>query len=184
MDPGELSINTLSRFVHVATAIVLVGGTIFMRFVLMPAASKLPPDSHDTLRAALGAIWKRFVHVGIVLFLVTGFYNYLVVMRPSHEGDGLYHALMGIKILLALVVFFLASVLVGRAAAFEKMRQNRKLWFGVIILLAAVIVAISGFVKVRGPKERSPASAPQASIIWCEDLIDGIPQFIHPERLA
>lgn len=181
MDLGELSINTLSRFVHVATAIVLVGGTVFMRFVLMPAAEKLSPESHDSLRAALGAVWKRFVHVGILLFLLTGFYNYLRVMVPNHRGDSLYHALMGIKILLALVVFFLASVLVGRAAAFEKMRQKRKLWLGVIILLAAVIVVISSFVKVRPVP---PPPQPEASLSGREELVDGIPQLIHSEWLA
>jgi uncharacterized membrane protein len=146
-----LFVNVLSRFLHVGTAIVLVGGSVFMRFVLMPAAEKLAPDAHEALRASILRVWKMFVIVGIAVLLITGFYNYLVVTLPSHKGDSLYHMLIGIKILLALVVFFLASVLVGRAAAFEPLRQNRKTWLVVVIILAALIVAISGFVKVRKP---------------------------------
>ncbi len=146
---GTLVLNTLFRWLHVGTAIVLLGGSVFMRFVLMPAAEKLPTEAHDTLRGHIRAAWKVFVHAGIALLLVTGLYNYLVVMVPAHKGDSLYHALMGTKILLALAVFFLASVLVGRAAAFEKMRQNLRIWLGLVILLAALIVAISGFLKVR-----------------------------------
>jgi uncharacterized membrane protein len=181
MDDMQLIIATLSRIVHVGTAIVLVGGTVFLRLVVMPAAEKLAPEAHDTFRASLVTVWKRFVHTGIVLFLITGLYNYIAVTMPSHRGDKLYHMLIGIKILLALIVFFLASVLVGRAAAFEKMRQNRKTWLGVVILLAAIIVAISGFVKVKPP---APASEGEASLGAREHLVDGVPQLVHAKRLS
>ncbi len=159
MDGMEL-LAVVSRWIHIGTAIVVVGGTVFLRFVLLPAAEKLPEDMHQTLRGQVVRTWKIFVHTGIVLFLISGFYNYyLVFAKQQHQGDGLYHALIGIKILLAMVVFFLASVLVGRAAAFEKLRQNRKMWLGIVILLAAIIVGISGFLKVRGAPT---AAAPEA----------------------
>ena len=146
-------LSVLSRIAHVATAIVLVGGTVFMRFVLMPAAKELPEAEHDQLRQRLMTRWKRVVHGGIALLLLSGLFNY-VQQIPKHKGDGLYHALLGTKMLLALVVFFIASALVGRSATFEKMRQNRAKWMGLIILLSALIVGISGFVKVRGPKPK------------------------------
>jgi len=56
--------------------------------------------------------------------------------------------LMGIKITLAFVVFFLASVLVGRSPRFEPMRQARKKWLLVVLTLAAVIIGISGYLKI------------------------------------
>ena len=150
---SQLLINVISRIVHVSTAIALVGGSVFMVFVLLPAAKQLSNESHEQLRGLVNKTWKRFIHVGILLFLVTGFYNYFQQM-PSHKGDGLYHALIGTKIILALVVFFIASVLVGRSAAFESMRTGREKWLKIVVLLAAVIVAMSGFVKVRGPKPK------------------------------
>ena len=52
------ALDVLSRFAHVATAIVMVGGTVFMRFVLMPAAKELPETEHDQLRQRLLARWK------------------------------------------------------------------------------------------------------------------------------
>ena len=147
------ALDVLSRIAHVATAIVLVGGTVFMRFVLMPAAKELPEAEHDQLRQRLMARWKRVVHGGIALLLLSGLYNYMQQI-PKHKGDGLYHALLGTKMLLAVAVFFIASALVGRSAAFEKMRQNRAKWMGVIVLFSALIVVISGFVKVRVPKPK------------------------------
>ena len=142
----------LSRWTHIGTAIVLVGGTCFLRFVLAPAAAQLPDAEHQKLKELVMNTWKKFVHAGITLFLLSGFYNYLVVQIPKHKGDGLYHGLMGAKMMLAFGIFFLASALVGRSKSFEGMRKNAKLWQLVIIILAAIIVGISGYLKMAGPK--------------------------------
>jgi hypothetical protein len=150
---SELILYSVSRILHVATAIVVVGGTFFVRFVLFPAAAQnLTEDVHARLRSAVMAKWKRMVHVGIGLFLLTGGLNYYrVFAKGTHPKDPLYHALLGTKIILALVIFFLASVLVGRSPAFEGLRRSAPRWLLVNLLLAAVIIAISGFLRVRGP---------------------------------
>ncbi len=142
-------IDVLSRVVHVGTAITLVGGSLFMLLVLMPSAKELDESPHKQLAAAVGGRWKRFVHLGILLFLISGFYNYFRAM-PKHEGDSLYHALVGTKILIAMVVFFFASALVGRSAKFEGIRANRSKWLSITVVLAMIVVCISGFVKIRG----------------------------------
>jgi hypothetical protein len=143
-------INVTSRWLHVSTAIILVGGTAFIRFVLTPSAEQLPQTEHDRLRELVTATWRKVVRGGILLFLLTGFYNYLVVAFPQHQHDKRYHILMGIKIVAALGVFFLAEALVGRSAAFAGLRQNRKTWLSVLVVLAFAIVAISSFLRVRG----------------------------------
>ena len=145
-------LTILSRWTHVGTAIVIVGGTCFLRFVLSPAAAQLPDAEHAKLKELVMAKWKKFVHAGIALFTISGFYNYLVVQMPKHRGDGLYHALVGTKILLAFAIFFLASALVGRSKSFEGLRKNAKLWQTVLILLAAIIIGISGYVKFMPEK--------------------------------
>jgi len=143
-------VDYASRWLHVSTAIVLVGGTVFIRFVLTPNAEQLSQNEHDRLRELVTATWRKFVRAGILLFLLTGFYNYFAVAVPKHHGDGLYHALMGTKILLAFGVFFLAEALVGRSAVFAPLREKRKVWLMVLILVAFVIVAISSVLRVRG----------------------------------
>ena len=145
----QLFIDTMSRVTHVSTAIALVGGTVFVLFVLIPATSTLLDTEEKTLRANVQQRWKRFVHVGIFLFIVSGFYNFITAL-PNHKGDGLYHALMGTKIILAFAMFFIASVLVGRSSAFHTMRQHRVFWLRILVILAFSIVAVSGFAKVRG----------------------------------
>jgi hypothetical protein len=119
-----------------------------MRFVLMPAAAALPEAEHDALRGRIMGRWKKFVMIGIALFVVSGLYNYLVVAAPKHPNDGLYHGLMGTKILLAVAVFFLASALTGRSKGLEGIRRDARKWLAVTILLAAIVSAIGGFLKV------------------------------------
>jgi uncharacterized membrane protein len=143
-------VNVTSRWLHVSTAIVLVGGTVFIRFVLTPNAEQLPQAEHDRLRELVTGSWRKVVRAGIALFLLTGLYNYVAVAIPKHHGDKLYHALMGIKILAAFGVFFLAEALVGRSAAFAALRQNRKTWLLVLVVVAFAIVAISSLLRVRG----------------------------------
>ncbi len=147
MEASEI-VNVLSRWIHIMTAIVVVGGTLFMRFVLAPAAAQLPDAEHQRLKELVLARWKKVVMGGIALFVLSGFYNYIAVAIPKRHGDPLYHALIGIKILIALGVFFLASVLVGRSATFEPLRRERNKWLTVLIALALVIVLISSYLRV------------------------------------
>ena len=142
-------IDYISRVLHVSTAIALVGGSLFTLMILLPSAKTLSEEAHALLAVGITSRWKRFVHGGILLFLVSGFYNYFRAM-PLHRGDGLYHALVGTKIILALGVFFIASALVGRSPGLASFRANRQRWLTIMLLLAAAIVLMSSFVKVRG----------------------------------
>lgn len=150
MDDLRMALDVLSRWLHVGTVVVLVGGAVFVRFVLTPAASELGEETHERLRGLVMGRWRKVVAVGIGLLLLSGLYNYIIVTTPAHKGDSLYHALLGTKILLALGVFFLASALTGRAEGLKGIRDQSKTWSLVLILLAAVIICISGFLKIRG----------------------------------
>lgn len=156
-----IDVAVLSRWVHIGSAVVVVGGSVFLRYVLMPAAAELPEAEHNALRGRLMQTWKKVVHTGILLFLLSGFYNYLVVALPQHRGDKLYSALIGIKILLAFVVFFFAIALTGRSKATELFRKDARKWLTVNILLAAAVIGISGYLKVKVPAK--PSASPAAT---------------------
>jgi uncharacterized membrane protein len=142
MDASDF-VAVLSRWVHVGTAIVLLGGSVFQRFVVLPSARSLSEADQQQLGERILMRWKKFVMWGIALLLITGFYNYLSVPRAPK-----YHMLMGIKILVAFAVFFLASALTGRSAGLAAIRRDASRWLGVLIALSAVVVAIAGYLKV------------------------------------
>lgn len=140
-------ISIVSRWVHILAAITAVGGTIFMRQVLLPSASSLPDDQHDALREHIRARWSMLLHTCIALLLVTGFYNFYVNGILAKPPPGPYHGIFFLKFLLAIVVFFLAIALTGRSDAFASLRAQRGKWLGVVIVLAIVIVLCSSVLR-------------------------------------
>ena len=141
-------LDLISRWAHVGTVIVLVGGTFFLRLVLFPVLKADAEQSHDKLIEKIRGRWRKVVGPGIGLILLSGVFN-LVRALPKHEADGIYHAVFGVKFLLAFAVFFLSSALIGRSPNFEPLRKNTPRWLTVNLLLAAAIVALSGFLRFR-----------------------------------
>ena len=136
------------RWIHILTAITAIGGSIFMRFVLMPVAqSVLDEEAHKGLRAGLVRRWQKFVHTCILLFFISGFYNYFLVTAPTHQGQPLYHALFGVKFLLALAVFTIAVALTSTKDWSQKVRANAKMWLALLVALGVLVVMISGVMK-------------------------------------
>ena len=135
----------ISRWVHIIAAVAAVGGAVFQRYALFPAmADALDADEHLRLREAVRQRWARFVHACIALLLLTGGLNfYLLALAPKVKPMP-YHALFGIKFLAAMAVFFLAAALAGRSMGFEKYRQDSRHWLGVVVILAVLIVLLSG----------------------------------------
>src|SRR5690606_27207979 len=94
----EMLVPLIMRWLHILSAIVAVGGSFFMFFVLRPATvSVLPEGLRLSLREAVTMRWKRYVHTAIALFLISGLYNYLVITMPQHQDHSAYHMLFGIK---------------------------------------------------------------------------------------
>lgn len=136
------------RWLHVIGGAILLGAAVFTRFALLPAASSaLSPEAHEQLRAAVRSRWAKIVGAVIGVVLLSGFYNYLVYGVPAHKGQPLYHAVMGTKIILAFVVFFLASILVGRTSLAQKFQAKASTWLLVTIGLGIIIFAMGGFLR-------------------------------------
>ncbi|HJT33662.1 MAG TPA: hypothetical protein VJ783_16575 [Pirellulales bacterium] len=136
------------RWLHILSAITAVGGTIFMRMALMPSVAVLSDEQHQALREQVRSRWVKWVMAAILFLIVSGIYNFFAKLDAIDKiYKGLYHGLFGVKVLLALVIFFLASALTGRSPAFAAIRQNAKLWLSVNMALAIVVVCISGVLR-------------------------------------
>lgn len=149
------------RWIHILAAIALMGGAIFQRFALLPAAATLPDDAHQKLRAELRGRWAKLVMMAAGLLVVSGFVNFglLVVnynLDKSELPGRLYHMVFGVKFLLALVVLYIASLLAGRSALAERARQNARGWLTLNLVLATLVVGLGGVLRQAG---RSPKTA-------------------------
>jgi uncharacterized membrane protein len=153
MDPVTL----LLRLAHVLAAIAALGGLLFARFAFVPAAEELGAETADRLHAGVRRRWFPWVIGAITLLLASGLANYVLLMRRVKAapelwgGDWMgqtgYHALFGVKFLLAMIVFYLASGLVGRGAGTQWIRDARKQWLSVTVGLGVAVVLISGWMR-------------------------------------
>ena len=153
-----------SRVLHILAAMTAVGGAVYVRFALAPAAEQLPEDAHAQLKESVRGRWSRVVMLCIALLLLSGIYNFFATNNlfktATGETPGAYHMLFGVKFLLALVIFWIASALTGRTATTAKIREAYKTWLGVLIACAVAIVIISGVMRGMHIQPNPVAEAP------------------------
>lgn len=155
------------RWIHILAAMTAVGGTIFMRTALVPSVAVLADDQRKALHEQVRSRWVKFIMGAILFLLLSGFYNFFRRINQGFDPDPkrLYNILFGIKFLLALAIFFLASALTGRASALARFRKNAKLWLTVNVVLAVLVVCISGVLRFipGADKTSDPSSTPRAT---------------------
>ena len=144
-------VGIVLRWMHIFAAIALVGGLLFQRFVLLPAALPLEESLRKELCERSSRRWSKIVMVSAFFLLVSGLVNFIFTMQLFKGADlpipKMYHLLFGIKFLLALVIFFLASALAGRGKGTQKFRDHAARWLNVSLVLATLVVAISGILR-------------------------------------
>ncbi len=156
-------LDILLRWLHILPALTLVGATAFMKFALHPSLSELADDERKKLQDAVRRRWAVVVMISIALLLMSGIINYaLMIVRYEFPGK-LYHPLLGVKILLALPVFFIASKLVGRSESAAKFRENASKWLTINLILAVLIVCLAGVAKFAEHRPKPDKSARQTA---------------------
>jgi len=141
----------LMRWLHVTGAIVVGGGSIFALVVVLPVVRGLEKEVRSELNESMRKRFNMLFTIGITALIVSGFYNYIAIEVPRHHGQVLYHGIIMAKIVLAFVVFFVGSALVGRSAAFEGMRRKRRRWMRRNVVLLLIIVALAAILRAIPP---------------------------------
>jgi uncharacterized membrane protein len=160
----RFALDLVLRWIHVLAAITAVGGAVFARFVVFPSLASLPEQDRDALHAVMRARWSKIIAAAIAFLLVSGLYNFMAIAM-RYELPRWYHPLFGIKFLLALAVFAIASLLAGKSPAAVALRGNARAWLNLNIVLAVLVVCLSGVLRTadKTPKparEAAPASPP------------------------
>lgn len=151
-------LGLLFRWLHILAAITAVGGAVFARLVVFPTLDPLPADQRGSLHAAMRARWSKIVAAAIAFLLVSGLYNFTMIVI-EYRVPRWYHPVFGVKFLLALAIFAIASLLAGNSPASESLRRNAKAWLNLNIVLAVLVVCLSGILRTA---ERIPRPDPAA----------------------
>ena len=132
---GEI-LTALMRWVHISSVVTLIGGIVYARFVMIPS-SALSHDAPTDMEERAAALFRPMVFAAMTGLVLSGLYNYL--SKPGQSV--LYHALFGVKMLLALHVFSVAIL----TTAPKNPRRARQL-FGAAVS-GLTIVLISAYLK-------------------------------------
>ncbi len=141
------------RYMHILGAIALMGGTIFMRFALVPTVPELDEKSRAALHEGVRSRWGKFVMIAAALLLISGIANLGLAARYNFDpalGNKYYNIIAGVKLILALPIFLFASFLTGRSETAKKFQAKRVMWLNVNLALAVVMVLIGGFLRFVG----------------------------------
>lgn len=117
-------LGIFSRWVHVASAIILLGGVIFARSVR---------------HAQLFKEYRALATTAIVALFLSGLYNLLTKANTPKP----YHMIFGIKFLLALHVFGV-GLMSTRANVDETTRQR---WLAGVALSGLVVTLLSAYLR-------------------------------------
>lgn len=151
----------LLRWFHILPAVVLAGGVFFMRWPLAPATGELDDGVRENLRQAIRRRWAIVVMVTSALLLVTGLFNAFWNI-DGHWGEKpvghAYHAMVGIKLLLALALMMISSLLAGRSALADKLKERATFWMNVNVALAIAIILLGGVMKLTPREPAEPQS--------------------------
>lgn len=130
-------LTVIMRWVHISSMATLIGGIIYGRLVLAPAADALGADMRESLFDHAAARYRPFVVASMIGLIVSGLYKYLT--SPGHGV--LYHALFGIKILLVLHVFAVAILIV------KPHNPRRTRMMTGVMISGLAIIAISAWLR-------------------------------------
>lgn len=165
---GTTLLNLISRWLHVIPAIVMVGGTLFLRLALLPAFASSPhEESRDQMREAVRKNWAKWIGISTLLLLVTGLYN-AYFKGVTYELSPLYNGLMLVKIILALAVFYFAARLSGRSAKAVKLREREIHWTNILCVLMLSIVLIAGAMKIESTGALKKVRSSDAATVSAE----------------
>ncbi len=133
-------LNILARWIHISSAVTLIGGILYARLVAAPAMRVLAPETSEKLGEAMAARYRPLLYVAIAGLLLSGTYNLL----NKTGATPLYHAIIGVKMLLALHVFAVGFLSV-QAGNKRRVRQMTGLVASglTIVILSAVLRRIS-----------------------------------------
>jgi uncharacterized membrane protein len=158
---GTFWLMLLSRILHILGAIILVGGLFYIRTIISPVSAPPGTAPVDQFFGGPRAKWAKWVGIATALLLITGLFNYVMIIKQNERLASSYHMLAGLKMLAAIVVFLVAALLAGKTAAADAIRTNWRMWLTFCLLLSIITVIFGSLLRTfprtrKGELSNSP----------------------------
>lgn len=135
----------LVQWVHVAAAVIGIGGMGFILLILLPSLRILSPDQRDLLfRRVMGRF--RWVSWSVIILLIaSGLGN--VRLWAWDAPWGAYWKWLTVKIVLSFLVFTIALALTIPLKFLDRFRARRQLWLTIAFALGLVVILLSAYLR-------------------------------------
>jgi uncharacterized membrane protein len=151
----------LSRWLHVMSAVLAIGGLFFMRVILPLGLAQADPASREAVFIRCRRAFKMVVHPCILFLLLTGGFNTWNNWADYKLNTKLMHGLWGPHLLLGLTAIVLALVLLAPKTpppwGRKVMTINLVLLFTAVLLASTLKVVRDREVKKPKPVQAAPA---------------------------
>ena len=132
-------LQILMRYLHIVSAMVAVGGITFLAFCLSPVMRLLDDGFSESWMKMVRERFHKLMWISIGGLIVTGVYNWVLAANNYKAMGGIGNALIGIKVLLASIIFVM--VWVGSLGAVKpKIVQMVNIHLAAVVILLASIL--------------------------------------------
>lgn len=136
-------VHLLFRFIHIASVILLVGGAVYARQILVPTLNGLPEDIRKRAARNTQERYRFTLFTLLILIIGSGLYNFFT--GPKHGET--YQIWFGVKMLL--VAHIVASAILWATSPYGDVtvdgRAKRR--FASIAISGIVVVLISAYLR-------------------------------------
>ncbi len=135
-------LHIFSRFIHIISAILLLGGAFYARYVLTPVLNVLPEDQRMQAAAGAQLRYRTTLFTLVALSLLSGVYNF---MQRPHSRQ--YEIAFGIKMLVVLHIY--ATVILWATSPYGDVDfggKGKRLLLSITIA-GMIVVLISAYLR-------------------------------------
>jgi uncharacterized membrane protein len=145
----------LSRWLHVISAALVIGGLFFIRVILPLGLAQADPASREAVFLRCRRAYKMTVHPCILFLLLTGAFNTWSAWPDYKLNTKLMHGLWGPHLLLGLtaIVISLIALAPKQPPKWHKTAAAVNL---VILFLAVAVASTLKFVRDTTVKQNQP----------------------------
>ncbi len=151
----------LSRYLHVMSAILAVGGAFFIRFILPAGLAQADAGSREAVLLRCRKLFKIIIHGAVTLLILTGAFNTWRNWADYKLTIGIMHGLWGGHMILGLTVITISLFLLAPAQPGKSHKSIMK-WNVALMFLVVLLASTVNFVRTSAIKERMIPPAPAA----------------------
>lgn len=136
-------LDIVMRYLHIVSAILAVGGMSYVLICLLPSMRLVDETFQAALLELTSRRFNRLLQLAIAGLLISGVYNWMRLAEVYKAMGPVGNALIGTKVLLALVMFVIAW---GRAIGLIQGGRPR-MWLMINVHLAAIVILLAAVLR-------------------------------------